>query len=477
MAIAATAVWEVRSTGNDSNGGGFDPAKTGTDYSQQVAAQQSGVNLTVDATTNTQVIPDGYVPNATTDPGNIIQITTTGAGAAFTVGFYEIVSVTGVKWVLDRSPAAVSSLGAHGSMGGALATVGTACGINAGAGIYVKNGTYEFTSSNNASGGRFTTPTSGANSAEFFVIGYSSTRTPANTGTKPVFQPANGTNNIAVCTPSQITVIRNIDFENAHASTGCTAINAGNQYVNIEHCLIVGYKTGIQGNSGLMATVNDVSVTMSNENNAIGIDSIGYCQVCGVTVKGGNGSQQTGIVIYYYTTLTNVLVYSVGNNSDGKSTGIYMNGRNLSVRNVTVDGVYGNGIDIAATATDVALIDALVTNTTSSQANNGYGIYGHGLCDSFRIINCAGYNNTTNGDYPSANVTTLSLRGFVSLSADPYVNRSSADFTPNSVTGGGAALKSAAFPTSYPGVGTSNYQYIGAITPQPSHGGPANSGN
>ena len=33
-ALPATGVWEVRNNGTDTNGGGFDSSKAGTDYSQ-----------------------------------------------------------------------------------------------------------------------------------------------------------------------------------------------------------------------------------------------------------------------------------------------------------------------------------------------------------------------------------------------------------------------------------------------------------
>lgn len=55
--ILATVQWELRTTGNDSNGGGFDAKVTspGTDYSQQDAAQLSFTDLTVKVGNSTQV--------------------------------------------------------------------------------------------------------------------------------------------------------------------------------------------------------------------------------------------------------------------------------------------------------------------------------------------------------------------------------------------------------------------------------------
>jgi hypothetical protein len=45
MALPTTTVIEVRTTGNDSNGGGFVAGASGTDYSQQNSAQYTFSNL------------------------------------------------------------------------------------------------------------------------------------------------------------------------------------------------------------------------------------------------------------------------------------------------------------------------------------------------------------------------------------------------------------------------------------------------
>ena len=50
MAIAATTVWEVRTGGAETNGGGY--SSGGTDYSQQTAAQLSVTDGASISTTN-----------------------------------------------------------------------------------------------------------------------------------------------------------------------------------------------------------------------------------------------------------------------------------------------------------------------------------------------------------------------------------------------------------------------------------------
>lgn len=154
MAISSTAIFQVRSTGVDTSGGGYVAGGGGTDFSQQNSPQGNGTNLTVDPTVNTKIIPDGYTVVAA-DVGNIIQITTTGTGAVFTLGFYQIVTATPgttltQRWTLDRSPAIISSIGAVWAMGGALLTIAKAqSGAVSGNTINTNNITSALTSSIN----------------------------------------------------------------------------------------------------------------------------------------------------------------------------------------------------------------------------------------------------------------------------------------------------------------------------------------
>src|SRR5262245_28758828 len=113
-----TVAWEVRSTGNDNNGGGFVIGGSGTDYSQQDAAQYNFTDLVVDGSVNTKVTSASHNFVAA-DVDNIMHIT---AGTGWTVGFYRILSVASNAATLDRSPAAVSTTGGTFYVGGALAT-------------------------------------------------------------------------------------------------------------------------------------------------------------------------------------------------------------------------------------------------------------------------------------------------------------------------------------------------------------------
>src|SRR5262245_60152182 len=104
MALPATAVLEVRTTGNDSNGGGYNSAGTGTDRSLQDNPHVTFDGATILATTSgtsATITITGYTV-ISGDQGNIVNIT---GGTNFTPGRYHINSVnTGLnQWTLDRN--------------------------------------------------------------------------------------------------------------------------------------------------------------------------------------------------------------------------------------------------------------------------------------------------------------------------------------------------------------------------------------
>lgn len=100
-AVNATSVFRARPSGNNLNGGGYDPgiAGAGTDYSQQNAAQTSGVAGTA---TGTTTFSDAGAAFTAAMIGNSIWIA---SGAGFTSGLYFVTGFTSATQVtLDRSP-------------------------------------------------------------------------------------------------------------------------------------------------------------------------------------------------------------------------------------------------------------------------------------------------------------------------------------------------------------------------------------
>src|SRR3990172_522671 len=88
MALPATTVWEVRTDGNDANGGGFVTGASGTDRSQQAAAQIAYTDLVIGGTTTE--LTSAAFPFSAAEVGNILNVT---GGTGFTTGWYQVVSV------------------------------------------------------------------------------------------------------------------------------------------------------------------------------------------------------------------------------------------------------------------------------------------------------------------------------------------------------------------------------------------------
>ncbi len=143
MAFASTTEWDVRTTGSDSNGGGFNTASSGTDYSTQDSPQVTFTDLAIDAANNLKCT-SALQPFTSAHVGNIINIT---GGTGFTVQRVQINSVTSGVATCDKSLGTLSSTGGTGALGGGLATIPTANGLlQSGGTIHIKAGTYTITS-------------------------------------------------------------------------------------------------------------------------------------------------------------------------------------------------------------------------------------------------------------------------------------------------------------------------------------------
>lgn len=144
MALNAGTIWEVRTTGNANNGGGFFNRLPGTsvDYSQQNASQLAITDLVgaLASVVVTSVI-GGFTAGMV---GNLMQIR---GGVNFTVGFYEIVQWNSGNSVnLDRVPVVGAGSGGLAEVGGALISPETFILQGVANNIcYVKSGTYTFT--------------------------------------------------------------------------------------------------------------------------------------------------------------------------------------------------------------------------------------------------------------------------------------------------------------------------------------------
>jgi len=144
-AIAATTVWEVRTTGSATNGGGYDSvlgtAGSGVDYSNQQDPQESYTTLTA-AQSSTTVTCSGADTFAAGIVGNIIYIA---SGTNFTAGWYQVTARTSSTSITVDTAPATTGAGSSGvgNMGGAVDHPNTiSTKVVAGNTIYIAGGTY-----------------------------------------------------------------------------------------------------------------------------------------------------------------------------------------------------------------------------------------------------------------------------------------------------------------------------------------------
>lgn len=228
MALNAAIVWEVRTTGSANNGGGFKAGATGTDYSQQDAAQDSGTDLAcADGDAAAPAITSASHTFDATDVGNIINITEAGTG--FTLGRYEIVSVADGAATLDRACGADGVL-ANGDwyLGGAADHPNTISAVVvAGNTIYIAGGTYVKVGANDFV---LDTAVAGSSVGEILWKGYTGSRATAYGTNRPLFDGNSDTTTCLIADQS-VNHFYNIRFANATGS-GVTSSGASNSYYN-----------------------------------------------------------------------------------------------------------------------------------------------------------------------------------------------------------------------------------------------------
>lgn len=177
-AALPVAVYEVRSsaTAGNVNGGGFNSARGGTDYTLQDAAQVHSTDGVSTASTNFTSVTGGFTDAM---KGNFLHLTA--ATGTPTVGWYEIVSVTDANTiVLDRVSGTYTLADFY--IGGAMSLNSTLDDdffeiVHApdGSTVYIKSGSYTLGESMLTTGG-------GSSTAPVQVLGYNATRGDNPTG-------------------------------------------------------------------------------------------------------------------------------------------------------------------------------------------------------------------------------------------------------------------------------------------------------
>lgn len=181
-AIPTDSIWEVRTTGDDTNGGCYDRGGSGTDYSQQDAAQLALTDLACASNTTLTSATGGFT---STMVDNCIYIA---SGTNFVAGYYEITGYTNTNTVtIDRTAASGGdATSGSGKVGGAIASPGLAAAQAVGGQtVYIKAGTYKKYGANDY----VLAPTYDNNFGNVVLyMGYKTTRDDDPTGSdRPVF--------------------------------------------------------------------------------------------------------------------------------------------------------------------------------------------------------------------------------------------------------------------------------------------------
>lgn len=457
-ALNSAIVFEMRSTGNANNGGGFKTGASGVDYSQQDSPQATLTTLSVvnaDTTKVTISLTD-YTVHAN-DVGNVWRNT----GGTSTAGWYEITAVdtVGNTWTLDRAIGTAAQT-CGGRMGGAISTFQDAFfeTLEPGNKVWVKYAS-PFNMTEN-----LTVAKDGTAAAYITIEGYKTTRGDAPTGSDLPDIQATGSN--FTFTFDDYWEIKYLSF------------NTGGQGIRVDiGGKILGCTSTTSTASGTQEAFDLGNGTDNQIINSKAVTTNSGAQ--GAITAGSSGSQIIGCQVdsaglgitaaasltingCYIEAVTGISVGTAGLNitdtiMSGCTTAVNFSiagAARAFLKNVTIYGAEtpaGTGISIGATSTSIIWRNLIlyglttgITRTTSAD-NTVFGDYSNF------------FNNTTDRTNVTAGANDVAL--------DPqFTNAAAGDFSI------GTNLKAAGFPGVFPGGLSTGYLDIGGVQRQESGG-------
>lgn len=442
MALDKATVWEVRpATGSDTNGGGFVAGASGTDYSQQDAAQLTFTDLVIDAVTNTKISSSGN-PISSSHVGNTINIT---GGTGFTTGRYQVISVAAGVATMDRAVGTTGSTGGTGKLGGAVASLAGAPYIG-GNTVYIK-GTLTVTAATTIT----TVVTTSIGPVTF--NGYSTAR---DDGTRATWTTATNSVNLIETSASLGYVFKNFDFSCTAGTPGdCfhakNTNNAGGLW--IDNCLIHGWNRGINGDFAVDWSFASLVVSRSRIYSCTshGVTN-GGCMVflgCYIHDNGGdgikviNGGPRTQLIVWR----------SVIKSNTGKGIedllDVPMNptgaGGSVAMTIILESDILNNTSDNVKMARTTNP-GALVIYNSIIDAAGGYGVNSDQVGYAMMALGAIAWRANTTADTNNVPKSPFDI----TLTGDPFTARGSDDFTLNGTAGAGAACKAVGLPTTFP---------------------------
>jgi hypothetical protein len=465
-ALSVGDVWEVRAaTGNDNNGGAFKIGATGTDRSQQNAAQVVIDNAVITTSITANVITfTGYVPTAA-DVGNVVHMLT---GTNVTAGFYEITAQSATTWTVTGGvalPTSGTTTNATGNMGGALATLGTLSGAMVGSNRAYVTGSFTSTTTTTFAQ-NVSTPTTATPYTR--LIGYGAARGDAGTATLTL-STNTGLTGIAI-TASGFSIEQIvIDCATLGTSTGIS-LAAASQQPRVRNCKISNFTVnGILTSSSNYQLIEDNEITGGTAaataaiSMGAGIGAIMRCYIHDNTCSGIIlGTCQGG---FFY----NIIANNLGATSDGVSCTHGQQIENNTIHGNGRDGIHNTGSNNFGGMWR----DNLLTSNGVSAAGYGLNNSGGSLPAEPEFDGNAYWNNATGARNNADNVTGVyaylpytNSRDQI-LTANPYVGPTSggsANFSLNNVPGGGRSCRGAGTPGAFPGLtATVGFEDLGAV--------------
>jgi hypothetical protein len=420
MALAGTTVWEIQHNGSDSNGGGWVPGSSGTDWSQQTAPKY---NVTDGVTNGTTTITSATAAFGTDVVGNIAYIG--GGTGSVAVNWYQVVSRTSATAIIvDRSTGLTSGTGVTITVGGALSSHGGLGAVLAAVGVTGMTAWCKYSSipyncntlTANVGGGTF----SGPSGISFLVEGYDVTRGD-RTGNRPILR-------WIAAAPGSLT----------YMITMVGGPAARQQFVNMT---LDGLSTNNVGGfnlSNTRATATQCVAQNFNGTGGIGFNSANSNGAQGFNCQANNcATGFTNNAVWCYcdaVSCTNGFYNSLGhvNCLARQCTNGFNTGSVLATFNsCTADSNTTAGF----VSTQAALyIDCIATNQLGA-GGTGFNV---GSLQA-TLSNCASYNNLTEiSGTPLANEGMIYSASFTG--GQPYVTAGT-DFRPNATAGSGALLR------------------------------------
>ena len=415
MALPATTVWEVRTDGNDANGGGFVTGASGTDRSQQAAAQIAYTDLVIGGTTTE--LTSAAFPFSAAEVGNILNVT---GGTGFTTGWYQVVSVAAGVATMDRSVGTGGSTGGTGNLGGAFLTIAQGLTLSTVAGmmVYVRGGTYNITTA--------LSPASLGGAYRTRLVGYATTR--GDLG-QPIISVTAAIDGL---TPGLGWTFENLELDGT--SVGLRGVNPTTVHGTLVNCHIHHFVQ--YGLSASYEYWSLIRCEVDHNNNGIWSNAVGGVMDCWV-----HDNTSDGVAVFTTGRVTGNVIANNGGH------GLIYNYGGLILNNI----LYGNGGDgIRATQSYSFNIGAGVCENNILVNNGGYGINqptAQTHADYPWIDYNAFYNNTS-GARQNVNASPHD----VTLTGDPFTNAAGNDFSLNNTAGAGAACRGSGFPGVLPGL-------------------------